>query len=267
MNHCFDILIAEKYGVNIAIFLNNIAFWIQKNQANQRHYYDGRYWTYNSQPAFLQLFPYWTIQNLKTVISNAKKLGLIVQGNYNEKSYDKTSWYALTELGLSLFPALNNQKQPETLINTHRLELTDPSVRINRPIPDINADIKKDTTTDFDKSASNRKKPNIPLEQLLEIYHRVLPECPKIRTPSDELKRLAKNMINRWHELNDEKEPFSLEGFEGYLLSLKHYHSGFLLPYLTKNGNQRRNNLETFIRFDTMANFRNEKFDFTNNKR
>ena len=110
MQHLFDIGIASKFGVNVAIFLNNIAFWIAKNKANNRHYQDGRYWTYNSQESFQQLFPYWSRQNIRTVIKSAKDQGLIIDDNFNKSSYDKTKWYALTDLGLSLFPSLSIDK-------------------------------------------------------------------------------------------------------------------------------------------------------------
>ena len=53
MNHSFDIEIAKKYSVDEAIFLNHIAFWIQKNIANKKHFHEGQYWTYSSYPAFL----------------------------------------------------------------------------------------------------------------------------------------------------------------------------------------------------------------------
>ena len=35
----FDIDIAKQYGVDEAILLNNLAFWILKNQACEKHYY------------------------------------------------------------------------------------------------------------------------------------------------------------------------------------------------------------------------------------
>jgi hypothetical protein len=156
MQHSFDISIATKYGVNVAIFLNNIAFWIQKNIANRVHEYNGTFWTYNSQPAFLEIFPYWTIQNLKTVIKDCIKNNLILIDNFNEQKYDKTSWYCLSEKGLSLFNGLKESHDKAILekninkINIgenqpiNKLKLTDGQVGINRPIPDSNTDNKPD---------------------------------------------------------------------------------------------------------------------------
>lgn len=58
MIHNFDINIAEKYGINAAIILQNMYYWIEKNRANEKHFHDGYYWTYNSLKAFEELFPY-----------------------------------------------------------------------------------------------------------------------------------------------------------------------------------------------------------------
>ncbi len=100
MNHYFDVDVATKYNVNIAIFLNNLAHWTVVNIANRSNYHDFRYWTYNSRRAFLELFPYWTDDQLRTIISNAIKADLVIEGSYNQKAYDKTKWYSLSDKAL-----------------------------------------------------------------------------------------------------------------------------------------------------------------------
>jgi hypothetical protein len=103
MNHYFDVDVATKYSVNIAIFLNNLAHWTVVNIANRKNYYDFRYWTYNSRRAFLELFPYWTDDQLRTVILNAIKSDLVIEGCYNSKGYDRTKWYSLSDKALALY--------------------------------------------------------------------------------------------------------------------------------------------------------------------
>ena len=48
MKHIFDVDIAKEYGVNEAVILESMNYWIQKNKANGKHFYEGEYWTYNS---------------------------------------------------------------------------------------------------------------------------------------------------------------------------------------------------------------------------
>lgn len=169
MQHSFDISIAQKYGVNVAIFLNNIAFWIQKNVANKSHYHDEHHWTYNTQEAYIALFPYWTRQNLRTVLKKVIDEKLIITGNYNKTKYDRKTWYAFTEKGLDLFPTL------KTLGCNQPIEMMEPTqrlVRTNRPIADVNTDIKTDRPRALKKRAP-LSDDFIPNEKLIEEAHRV----------------------------------------------------------------------------------------------
>ena len=56
MTYSFDIEIAQEIGVDEAIMLQNIIFWLVKNKANGTNHYDGRYWTYNSHKALESFF-------------------------------------------------------------------------------------------------------------------------------------------------------------------------------------------------------------------
>lgn len=100
MEHHFNIEIATEYGVEEAIFLHNIFFWIAKNAANEKHFHDGLYWFYNSKKAFVELFPYMNEPKITRVIKNLEDAELIVKGNFSEDKWNKTNWYALTKQGL-----------------------------------------------------------------------------------------------------------------------------------------------------------------------
>ena len=99
MIHSFDTKVAEKVGVNCAIILNNLYYWIEKNRANGKNYYDGYYWTYNSTKAFSQLFPYFSQRQIETALKKLRDEEYIITGNYNEFKYDRTLWYAITKKG------------------------------------------------------------------------------------------------------------------------------------------------------------------------
>ena len=55
MTFSFDSDVAKIVGVNGAVLFWNITFWVMKNKANDKHFYDGNYWTYNSTQAFTEL--------------------------------------------------------------------------------------------------------------------------------------------------------------------------------------------------------------------
>ena len=109
--HCFDVDIAAKYGVHCAVLLNNIYYWIQKNEANGQNFYDGKYWTYNSKKAFEELFPYMTARQIDYALKKLIDEGILETGNYNASAYDRTLWYAITKKGFSI---LQNCEMDET---------------------------------------------------------------------------------------------------------------------------------------------------------
>ena len=97
MVHSFDIEHASKYGLNEAIILYNIGYWIAKNTANEKHFYEGRYWTYNSYPAFHKLLPYLSEKQIKSAIQGLEKLNILKSGNFNSEPYDRTKWYTIID--------------------------------------------------------------------------------------------------------------------------------------------------------------------------
>ena len=48
MKHSFEAEIACKYGIEVAVVFDMFCFWINKNEANENNYHDGKYWTFNS---------------------------------------------------------------------------------------------------------------------------------------------------------------------------------------------------------------------------
>lgn len=100
--HYFNTYVAELYGVNCAVILQNLWHWIRKNEANGTNFYDGRYWTYNSTKAFTELFPYLTQRQIEIALKKLRDEDIIIVGNYGENKYIRTLWYAITDKGESI---------------------------------------------------------------------------------------------------------------------------------------------------------------------
>ena len=93
----FNNKIAVVYGVEEAVMIENIYWWVEKNRANGQHFYDGRYWTYNSHKAFKELFPFWTLRQVQRILENCQKRCAIMVGNFNKSGYNRTNWYTITD--------------------------------------------------------------------------------------------------------------------------------------------------------------------------
>ena len=109
MTHHFDIEEAQKHGVVPAVLLSNIRFWVEKNRANDKHFHDGTYWTYNSVKAFDELFPYLTSKQIRSALERLITDGALVVGNYNKFGADRTRWFSIA----------NAQKGKSNLPNGH----------------------------------------------------------------------------------------------------------------------------------------------------
>lgn len=143
--HMFDVDVAKEVGIIAAILFQHIAFWCQHSYANGTNYYEGRYWTYNSIKAFRDIFPYLSKSQVDTALKKLVDAGLIVKGNFNKSTYDRTAWYALTEIGNALF---KNRKSISEKSEMESQEIGNGFPGNRKPIPDINTDITHDVNTD-----------------------------------------------------------------------------------------------------------------------
>jgi len=124
---------ANRYGVDGAIMLHHIRYWVAKNEANDRNFHDERYWTYNSQSAFAKLFPFWTARKIGRLLTKLEEEGAIVSGNFNDKRYDRTKWFTLTN-------AIDNYG------SLHMSKMTNGLVKSDSPIPDNYQDTNQSIT-------------------------------------------------------------------------------------------------------------------------
>lgn len=102
MEHHFNIELATKLGIEEAIFLNNLYYWLQKNAANGKNFFDGSYWTYNTKQAYTEIFPYMSYDKIKRMINLLREQNIIKTGHYDENKMNRTLWYAFTECGLKM---------------------------------------------------------------------------------------------------------------------------------------------------------------------
>ena len=101
--HNFNPTMAEQYGVDVAVFLNNIFHWVQYNRAHKKNFFEGRYWTYNSISAFCEVHPYWSKRQIERITASCRKEGLLLTGCFNEDQRDRTMWYTLSDLAMAFF--------------------------------------------------------------------------------------------------------------------------------------------------------------------
>lgn len=147
MQHNFDVELAKEYGILEAILIQNIYFWIEKNKANNKHFYDGRYWTYNSRKAFSEMFPYASEKQIRRALEKLETLNILITGNYNKQWSDRTLWYSFSDIGLSIVQ--QRQMQLSKKANDKCLNGQMTNAQEGKAIPYINTDINTDNITPY----------------------------------------------------------------------------------------------------------------------
>jgi len=150
MDYSFNTKLAERYGVEEAVLLNHLYFWIQHNAANKKHFHDGRYWTYNSAQAFTEIFPFWSRKKIDRIVQSLKESGAVIIGNYNESGQDRTRWFSLEECVLSV---IENRVVIGQKRDAHWTESSNSLDKNDQPLPDSKPDINTYTLapSDFEK--------------------------------------------------------------------------------------------------------------------
>lgn len=259
------------FGLDSAVFLDYIAFWLKGNAANkqQRNFHEGRYWTYNTLDALHTIFPGWSKDTIRGIIRKCVKNGLLIISNFNKKKYDRTSWYTLTDKAIEYYPKLSEimQRLADNPGGVSLGEIPTASGEIPTPIPKLLPTSSNNTITTISESddsgatATKTSKQKNTLElmwQMIAAYRQIFPDNPQPhdRVISTSLQRTLQALIKRWHELDPQGKPFSLDMFTRYLSMLREGAPKFSLSeYTTKQGNKKKNNMLTFCRWDTVVKF------------
>lgn len=161
MNFSFDGEFAKEHGVNEAIMYQYFSYWIAKNKANDKHFYDGYTWTYNSQKALTELFPFWNRAKIQRIISSLENQGLLIKGNYNQLAYDRTTWYALPKFEQSV---VQNQ-------TVNCSDLNNVQFKNEQPIP-INYQLTKQLTNkDIKDIVEHSPTEPVPYQEVVEYLN------------------------------------------------------------------------------------------------
>ena len=162
MEHQFNVELATKVGVEKAVIIHNMYFWINHNAKNKKNVYDGSVWTYNSSSAFGKLFPYLKDRTISRYLLELEKDGYLKTGNYNDNTFDKTKWYSFTDnfleelknIGFDIEDILISQNM---YTDTHKM--ANRSTDNGEPIPDSkHTDEKQEDKEERDKSLSKKDK-------------------------------------------------------------------------------------------------------------
>jgi hypothetical protein len=100
--------LAIKIGLNEAIFLQQLHYWLTPTAKYKPHYFEMggeiRPWIYNTyhtkgkekKTGWRVNFPFWSVRTIKRIVSSLKSQGLIiVTDKFNAVASNRTLWYTI----------------------------------------------------------------------------------------------------------------------------------------------------------------------------
>lgn len=181
--HHFQVDDAVLYGVDKAILLNNLKYWLDHAKANGKKDFDGYFWTFNSSTAFSQLIPYMSAKKISRLLKELEDDNVIIVGNYNRANYDRTKWYTMPQYASQ---AISQNREMDCPKLGNALPI------IEQPIPDINTDNKHNSKQVAAKAAKKLTKAELLVKKVRDnsesyptlncIDDELLTEWSKLRT-------------------------------------------------------------------------------------
>ena len=112
-----DIDFATAVGLNEAIVLQQIHYWIVKNKEEGRNLKEGRFWTYNSIEEWHKKIPFLKKDAVRKSLEKLRKLEILLVGNYNKSRVDRTLWYTINYEKLDEFMQVVEAQSIKKLIS------------------------------------------------------------------------------------------------------------------------------------------------------
>lgn len=218
-----DVKLAQAIGLNEAIVLQQINYWLHGRHAKK---INGRLWTYNSIKNWNEQFPFWSERTIKRVFSSLEKDGLLVTGNFNKYKFDKTKWYSIdvnkVSNRLGQFDPVGSDKMapsdsanlaqpiPETTENTSETNNN------SQAEPDKTTQLRKEIISYLNEKLGTKYKPNAAKNKT--VINARLKEGYSL----DDFKTVVDNKIADWSnssKMSKFLRPETLFGpkFDGYL--------------------------------------------------
>lgn len=85
--------LATKIGLNEAIVLQQIHYWIENPNTGIQH--EGFKWVHNTYAEWQKNFPFWTADGIRKIIYRLEESGVLVSAQTSKNPFDKTKSYRI----------------------------------------------------------------------------------------------------------------------------------------------------------------------------
>lgn len=152
--------LAQAIGLNEAIILQQVHYWVGINFKARKNARDGFTWVYNTYDAWQKQFPWWTDRTIRRTITSLENKKLLISGNYNKIKMDRAKWYRINYDNLNKLLPLGQNVQMD-------------KDNLSPPIPETNQ-IKDSIEY---RTQFSEKEENMSYVFSIEIFKRQIKTC------------------------------------------------------------------------------------------
>ncbi|MGO1478221.1 hypothetical protein [Senegalia sp. (in: firmicutes)] len=105
--------LAKIIGLNEAIVIQQIHYWVEINKAKNINFHEDKHWTYNTMAAWREEFPFWSIETVKRTFKKLREKNLLLTGNFNKLKIDRTIWYTINYDELEEIMEVSKEANPQ----------------------------------------------------------------------------------------------------------------------------------------------------------
>lgn len=144
-----DRTLAKAIGLNEAIVLQQVHYWITINKEANKHFYEGRYWVYNTLADWHKNnFPFWSFDTVKRTFAKLEKAKILITGNFNKDKRDRTKWYTIDYEKLEEYVNRKSAKCTNAKVQNAPMEES----KMHQPIPENTTEI---TNIDYNNNKAD----------------------------------------------------------------------------------------------------------------
>jgi DNA-binding PadR family transcriptional regulator/predicted RNA-binding Zn-ribbon protein involved in translation (DUF1610 family) len=146
--------LAVRIGLNEAIVLQQIHYWIQKSD----HLVGGVKWVYNTVEEWSKQFPFFSPSTVRRTLEKLELEGYVITGNHNRLKMDKTKWYSINYAVIesmqespivksdSPSAQIEQMESPKVSSSTAQIEQMQ-SPKLSKAIPETTQKLSQENTT------------------------------------------------------------------------------------------------------------------------
>lgn len=187
--------LATKIGLNEAIVLQQIHYWIQNK--NSGVIINGHKWVYNSINQWAEQFPFWSTATIKRTLSSLRENGYLIAEKLSDDGRDNTLYYRINYTTIS-----------EPCIGSNCTNAMGQNDQIT---------IYTETTTDIPPIPPRGDDEEVSFSKIVDLYHECLDSLPTVRMLTSARRKALRSRIR---EDAKRKDPEWWRGYFEYAASI-----------------------------------------------